>query len=94
MFKFGNKLREESNFSKDDGYQNIFQVYKEELNRGQTQYIINRGMKRTSDVLTTYEQEKKCNTSFYYKRKVLDDGVSTVPLDVRINLIQLEFSSI
>ena len=39
-------------------------------------------MKRTNDVFTTYEQEKKCNTNFYCKRRVLDDGATTIPLDI------------
>ena len=50
-------------------------------------------MKRTNDVFTTYEQEKKCNTNFYCKRRVLDDGVTTIPLDIYFKVLRQNTSS-
>ena len=43
---------------------------------------INRGIRSTNTVLTTYEQKKKMTSAFYCKRRILDDGIHTVPLDI------------
>ena len=43
---------------------------------------INRGIKRRYQEMIQYEQEKTLFNSFYCKRRVLADGVTTVPLDL------------
>ena len=93
MYKSANKLRDQNHDDDDDenddedktndnAYKNLFNIYRNDLHTNKTHMIRNRGMKRTNDVFTTYEQEKKCSTSFYCKRLVLDDGVHTVPLNI------------
>ena len=82
MYELGKELSKDEDYNSRNTYKNVFKVYQDQLQKGKTQQIINRGMKRTNDVFTTYEQEKKCNTNFYCKRRVLDDGVTTVPLDI------------
>lgn len=43
---------------------------------------INRGFRCVNHRILTYKQERSGFSYFYPKRKVLDDGVSTVPLDI------------
>jgi hypothetical protein len=43
---------------------------------------VNKGIRLNGNTLHTYNQTKKGFSYFYCKRKVLDDGVSTVPLDI------------
>ena len=82
MYELGKELTKDQDYNSQNTYKNVFKIYQDQLQKGKTRQIINRGMKRTNDVFTTYEQEKKCNTNFYCKRRVLDDGVTTIPLDV------------
>ena len=88
MYKLADRLREEKHDDDDDHdddnntYKSIFKIYQDDLHKGQSHMITNRGMKRTNDVFTNYEQEKKCSTSFYCKRLVLDDGIHTIPLNI------------
>ena len=42
---------------------------------------VNKGFRLLNNQMFTYVQEKNALTYFYPKRKVLEDGVSTVPLD-------------
>ena len=44
--------------------------------------VVNRGFRARNNGICTYIQEKKGLCYFYCKRKILDDGVSTVPLDM------------
>ena len=92
MYKLADRLRQQEREDHDDDddddddhggtYKSIFKIYQDDLHKGQTHMITNRGMKRTNDVFTNYEQEKKCSTSFYCKRLVLDDGIHTIPLNI------------
>lgn len=95
MYKLANKLRQEAandaDADDDDGtriydeanvFKNIYAIYENNLYSGQSHMITNRGMKRTNDVFTNYEQRKKCSTSFYCKRFVLADGIHTIPLNI------------
>ncbi len=43
---------------------------------------VNRGIRTVDNKVYTYEQYKTGLSYFYPKRKVLDDGVSTEPLDI------------
>ena len=47
-------------------------------------YVINRGIRldQTKKLMRTYRQEKRGLSYLYVKRKVLDDGISTLPLDL------------
>ena len=49
---------------------------------GQQQMAVNRGLKRKYDTMVMYEQEKIMFTNFYCKRRVLHDGIHTVPLSI------------
>ena len=92
MYKLADQLRMQDDDDDDDddvddvrtnnAYKNLFNVHRNDLHTGKTHMITNRGMKRTNDVFTNYEQEKKCSTSFYCKRMVLNDSVHTVPLNI------------
>ena len=43
---------------------------------------VNRGFRVLNNTMCTYVQHKNAFTYFYLKRKVLEDGVSTIPLDI------------
>ena len=43
---------------------------------------INRGFRASGNHIVSYEQERSALSYLYIKRKVLDDGVSTEPLDI------------
>ena len=43
---------------------------------------VNRGFRRVDNAMYTYTQVRNGFSYFYPKRKVLEDGVSTVPLDI------------
>ena len=43
---------------------------------------VNRGFRMVENRMMSYTQEKAGLTYFYIKRKVLDDGITTVSLDV------------
>ena len=49
---------------------------------GQQQMAVNCGLKRKYDTMVMYEQEKIMFTNFYCKRRVLHDGIHTVPLSI------------
>ena len=46
------------------------------------QMAVNRGLKRKYDTMIMYEQEKVMFTNFYCKRRVMYDGIHTVPLSI------------
>ena len=46
------------------------------------QMAVNRGLKRKYDTMVMYEQEKIMFTNFYCKRRVMYDGIHTVPLSI------------
>lgn len=43
---------------------------------------VNRGFRKISNNMFTYAQQKSGLSYFYAKRKVLADGISTIPLDI------------
>ena len=45
----------------------------------------NRGFRARGNTIFTYEQTRSGLSSFYCKRRVLDDGVSTVPLNIELS---------
>ena len=44
--------------------------------------VINRGFRARNNAIFTYSQEKRGLHYFYCKRKILDDGMSTAPLEI------------
>ena len=58
-------------------------AYRCVLHSKNNHYAINRGMRLSHQKqMHTYRQNKKALSYLYVKRKVLEDGVSTVPLDL------------
>ena len=43
---------------------------------------VNRGLRVMNNTMCTYVQVKNAFSYFYPKRKVLEDGVATIPLDI------------
>ena len=43
---------------------------------------VNRGFRVVNNTMYTYTQVRDAFSYFYPKRKVLEDGVSTLPLDI------------
>ena len=74
--------QQQQQFDESNVNKNVAAIYERGLNSNKTYLVKNRGMKRTNGVFSNYEQEKKCSTSFYCKRLVLDDGIHTVPLNI------------
>eukprot|EP00794_Sanderia_malayensis_P021215 gene21215-biopygen16243 len=75
----------------DDGNKDvseiIYDIYKEGLKTDpnancKTHAATNRGIKRKQNLMQTYAQEKNMLNSLYCKRRVLEDGISTVPLNI------------
>ena len=45
-------------------------------------FVTNRGFQVRNHQVFTYNQRKRGLNSFYCKRKVLNDGINTAPLDI------------
>ena len=58
-------------------------VYKSVLQTQQPFTGVNRGFIRKERQMVTYKQSRAGITYYYVKRQVLEDGVSTTPLDMR-----------
>ena len=58
------------------------QRYLDVLISGQSSSGTNTGFRVRDNQIVTYRQDRQAFTYFYPKRKVLDDGVSTIPLDI------------
>ena len=63
-----------------DPFKMYSDVLCDQINRG----AVNRGVRLRGNILHTYKQERKGLSYFYCKRKVLHDGVSTIPLDITL----------
>ena len=60
-----------------------FKVYQHALQSHRAVMAVNRGIRQTPEnVLVTYEQTKRGISPLYYKRRVADDGVTTLPLNI------------
>ena len=51
----------------------------------------NMGFRMIDGNMVKYSQLRSGLTSFYAKRKVLDDKVTTIPLDILYNMLHLNF---
>ncbi|XP_033729182.1 uncharacterized protein LOC117318295 isoform X1 [Pecten maximus] len=58
------------------------ELYKDVLFNKEVRSKVNRGFRVINNQIVTYTQEKCGFTSFYPKRKVLEDGIRTEPLDL------------
>ena len=58
------------------------EIYSKVLANRQAAGGVNRGFKVRADGVFQYEQYRKALSFLYIKRKVLDDGISTEPLDI------------
>lgn len=56
--------------------------FKNVLHTKENTTATNRGFRMVNNRIMSYLQEKKRVTYFYDKRKVLEDGISTEPLDI------------
>ncbi len=63
---------------------NVFDTFKRVLDENEPHQITNRGFRMRDGQIHTYHQAKKGLTSFYCKRVVLPDLVSTEPLCIAI----------
>ena len=58
------------------------QIYKDVLDNQEPSGGVNKGFRVKGGGVYQYEQRRRALSYLYIKRKVLDDGVSTVPLDI------------
>ena len=65
-----------------DQFKNPMPHYEHVLTTKQNFRACNSGIHAKDQSMVTYKQNKNALTYFYPKRKVLDDGRSTVPLDI------------
>ena len=56
--------------------------YEHLLNTKENFRACNSGIRAKDQSMVTYKQYKNAFTYYYQKRKVLEDGPSTVPLDI------------
>ena len=63
-------------------FKNPMPHYERVLNTKENFRACNSGIRSKDQTMTTYKQYKNALTYFYPKRKVLEDGRSTVPLDI------------
>ena len=61
-----------------------FSIFENVLNSKISHNVINKGFQIKNQSIFTYEQTKCGLTYFYCKRKVLPDGVNTIPLNVTL----------
>ena len=62
----------------------VVQLYKNVLYERESRGGVNHGFRVRANQVVTYQQERRALGYFYCKRKVLADGVSTVPLDITL----------
>ena len=60
----------------------VYDLYLNVLKTKKIEAGVNTGIRMINNQMTTYQQTRAGFTYFYYKRKVLDDGVSTIPLNM------------
>ena len=75
--KYSCKGVQKSNITED-----TVERYKSVLETGKNLIVANRGFRVRKSEIFTYIQEKVGLSYFYAKRKVLDDGIKTRPLDL------------
>ena len=63
------------------------ELFKKVLYSGEAAGGVNQGFIVRDNQVVTYEQERQSIVYFYCKRKVLEDGISTVPLDITLKVV-------
>ena len=63
-------------------FKNLMSHYEHVLNTKENFIACNSGIRAKDQTMATYKQYKNALTYFYPKRKVMEDGRSTVPLDI------------
>ena len=63
-------------------FKNPMSHYEQVLTSVENLRACNSGIRSIDQTMATYKQYKNALTYFYLKRKVLEDGRSTVPLDI------------
>ena len=63
-------------------FKNPMPHYEHVLNTEENFRVCNSGIHAKDQSMVTYKQEKNALTYYYPKRKVLEDGWSTAPLDI------------
>ena len=76
--KFSCKGISKSNIDKNT----VYDLYLDVLKTRKIESGVNIGIRLINNKMTTYKQTRAGFTYFYYKRRVLDDGISTLPLDM------------
>ena len=76
--KFSCKGISKSNIDKNT----VHDLYLDVLKTRKIESGVNIGIRLINNKMTTYKQTRAGFTYFYYKRRVLDDGISTLPLDM------------
>ena len=61
-------------------------MYKDVLFKNKIESGVNRGFMVYKNSMFTYNQERNGFSNYYIKRKVLEDGVSTIPLNTGIDM--------
>ena len=64
---------------KDIDKNTVYDLYLNVLKTRKIESGVNTGIRLINNQMSTYQQTRAGFTYFYYKRKVLDDGVSTAP---------------
>ena len=62
----------------------LVELYKRVLDSGVSGMAVNTGFRAFNNVMMSYSQVRTGLSYFYCKRRVLDDGVSTQPLDLTL----------
>lgn len=66
--------------------QNVFETYRNVLLQRENHGATNVGFRSHNNTMYTYSQFRNGLSYFYCKRRVCADGVTTVPLDIAIDL--------
>lgn len=62
----------------------VYDMYYDVLKNKTIKSGVNTGIRLINKEMTTYQQTRAGFTYFYYKRKVLEDGISTEPLNITL----------
>ena len=84
MKKVNKKLRVIAGISKKS-LNNAMKKFEETLSSKSAMTSKNIGFRLNKSIIHTYSQEKIGFNYFYCKRKVLEDGVTTEPLDIIVS---------
>ena len=71
-----------------EGFTSTVQLFKKVLDTGVSGGGVNMGFRNMNNKMVTYTQHRNGLSYFYIKRKVLDDGISTEPLDITLRPVK------